>query len=164
MIQSGMHEIRGKNDSYLTIILDDEDEVISSIEQAFKEQNIKKAVLLSAEGRLKNTRMAVSKAGTLRQRLIDQSLKIKQVSGEFNKMKNDYFGDINVSLEKDAIHVISGVLLKGFADKEVTIRFKIIKDLSFGINEKDRNVTRNLVKEKIIEETAKKEPKPMIIA
>ncbi|MDD2477461.1 MAG: DUF296 domain-containing protein [Candidatus ainarchaeum sp.] len=164
MIQSGMHEIRGKNDSYLTIILDDEDEVISSIEQAFKEQNIKKAVLLSAEGRLKNTRMAVSKAGTLRQRLIDQSLKIKQVSGEFNKMKNDYFGDINVSLEKDAIHVISGVLLKGFADKEVTIRFKIIKDLGFGINEKDRNVTRNLVKEKIIEETAKKEPKPMIIA
>lgn len=164
MIQSGMHEIRGKNDSYLTIILDDEDEVISSIEQAFKEQNIKKAVLLSAEGRLKNTRMAVSKAGTLRQRLIDQSLKIKQVSGEFNKMKNDYFGDINVSLEKDAIHVISGVLLKGFADKEVTIRFKIIKDLGFGINEKDRNVTRNLVKEKIIEQTAKKEPKPMIIA
>ena len=159
-----MHEIRGKNDSYLTIILDDEDEVISSIENAFKEQNIKKAVLLSAEGRLKHTRMAVSKAGTLRQRIIDQGLKIKQVSGEFNKLKDDYFGDINISLEKDAIHVISGVLLKGFADKEVTIRFKIIKDLGFGINEKDRSASRNLVKEKIIEETKKKEPKPMIIA
>ena len=164
MIKSGMQDIRSKNDSYLTVVLDDEDEVISNIEQAFREQNIKKAVLLSADGKLKNTRMAISRAGNLRQRITNESLKIKQVSGEFNKMTNDYFGDINISLEKDPIHVLSGVLLKGYADKEVTIRFKIIKELGFGINTKDKNQPRNLVKEKIIEESKKKELKPMIIA
>ncbi len=161
MIQSGIKDVITKNDNYLTVILDDGDEVIQSIETAFKEQNIKKAIMVSAEGKLRNSRMAISRAGTLRQRIYGESLKIKQVSGEFNKVNNDYFGDINISIEKDPIHIVSGVLLKGYADGEVTIKLKIIKDIDFGVNKKDK---KTLLKEKILNETVKKEPKPMIIA
>lgn len=161
MIKSGIKDVRNKNDNYLTIILDDGDEVISCIEKAFKEQNIKKAIMISAQGKLKDSKMAISRAGSLRQRIYSEALKIKQVSGEFNKINKDYFGDVNISLEKDPIHVVSGVLLKGYADGEVTLKLKIIKDIGFGITNKGN---RNLVKEKILEETTKKEPKPMIIA
>lgn len=161
MIKSGMKDIKGKSDNYLTVILDDGDEVISCIEQAFKEQNIKKAIMVSAEGKLRDSKMAISRAGSLRQRIYPEALKIKQVSGEFNKVNDDYFGDVNISLEKDPIHIVSGVLLKGYSDGEVKIRLKIIKDIGFGVTNKG---DRNLVKEKILEESKKKEPKPMIIA
>ena len=157
MIKSGI-ENETKNDNYLTIILDDGDDIIGSIEAAFKEQNIKKAVLVSADGMIRDSKMAVSRAGTLRQKTYTEALKIKQVSGEFNKINADYFGDVNISIEKDPIHIVSGALLKGTADGELIIRFKIIKDLNFGIS------NRSMIKEKIINETVKKEPKPMIIA
>ena len=164
MIKSGMQDTKGKKDNYLTIMLDDGDEVISSIESAFKEQKIKKAILISAEGTLRDSRVAISRAGNLRQRIYSESLKIKHVSGEFNKVEEDYFGDINISLEKDPIHVINGVLLKGHSDGETKIRFKIIKDIGYGINDKDKDKqNRNLVKEKIFKEDNKK-PKPIIIA
>jgi predicted DNA-binding protein with PD1-like motif len=158
MIQSGVKDQKQKSDVYLTVILDDGDEVISSIESAFKEQNIRKAILVFADGKIRDSRMAISRAGNLRQRIYSESLKIKQVSGEFNKVKTDYFGDVNISLEKDPIHIVSGVLLKGYASGEVIIKFKIIKDIDFADNK------RTMLKEKIFEETTKKEPKPMIIA
>ncbi len=158
MIKSGMKDEKEKNDNYLTIILDDGDEVVACIENAFKENNIKKAILISADGKLRDARMAVSRAGNLRQRVYAEPLKIKQVSGEFNKLNEDYFGDVNISLEKDPIHIVSGALLRGIADGEVTIRFKIIKDIGYQVNSK------TMMKEKIIHETVKKEPKPMIIA
>jgi predicted DNA-binding protein with PD1-like motif len=157
MIQSGIKD-NLRNDNYLKIILDDGDEVIASIENAFKEQNIKKAILISAEGKLQESKMAISRAGNLRQRIYSESLKIKRVSGEFNKINSDYYGDVNISLEKDPIHIINGVLLKGHADGEVEIKFKIIKEIDYGFNKK------SMLKEKIIDETVKKDPKPMIIA
>ena len=162
MIKSGMSDT-SKKDKYLTVVLDKGDEVIESIETAFKEQNIKKAVLIEGKGYLKDIKMAISRAGTLRQRVYTDSLKIKKVSGEFNKAKDDYFGDMNVSLEQDPIHVISGVLLKGYADSETTLRFKIIKDIDFGINKNKGSENRNMVKEKLQEET-KKEKKPFIVS
>jgi predicted DNA-binding protein with PD1-like motif len=162
MIKKRIQDIASIKNKYLSIILDDSDDVINSIEQAFKEQNIRKAVLISAEGNLKNIRIAISRAGTIRQRIYSEILKIKQVSGEFNKIKNDYFGDINISFEKDPIHIINGVLLKATSNGESTFKFKIIKDISYGINN-NNNKNRNMVKEKILEEVNKK-PKPMIIA
>ncbi|NCP97850.1 DUF296 domain-containing protein [archaeon] len=159
MIKSGMKNQNENNDNYLTIILDDGDEVVYCVESAFKENSIKKAILVSADGKLRDSKMAISRAGNLRQRIYSEPLKIKQVSGEFNKINDDYFGDVNISLEKDPIHTVSGALLKGIADGEVTIRFKIIKDLDY-----QPNNTKTMVKEKIIQETVKKEPKPMIIA
>jgi len=155
---SGMKDLKEKSDSYLTVVLDDGDEVISCIEASFKEQNIKKAILVSAEGKLRDSKMAISRAGNLRQRIYSEPLKIKQVSGEFNKINTDYFGDVNISLEKDPIHIVSGVLLKGCAEGDVTIRFKIIKDIDYGTSSK------TMLKEKILNETVKKEVKPMIIA
>lgn len=165
MIKSGMQNTKGKKDNYLTIILDDGDELINSIEEAFKEQNIKKAILISAEGSIRDSRIAVSRAGNLRQRLYSEILKIKHVSGEFNKVNNDYFGDINISLEKDPIHIINGVLLKGISDGNTKIIFKIITNIGYGINTKNKidSNNRNLVKEKILKEDTKK-TKPMIIA
>ncbi len=164
MIKSGMQDISAKN-NYLTVVLDDGDEVIHSIESAFKEQDIKKAILISAEGKLRDSRIAISRAGTLRQRIYAEALNIKQVSGEFNKVSKDYFGDVNISIEKDLIHVVNGVLLKGISDGEVIFKFKIIKNIGYGINEGTRSQSknRNLVKEKILAETNKK-PMPFIIA
>jgi predicted DNA-binding protein with PD1-like motif len=158
MIKSGIKHQNENSDNYLTIILDDGDEVVASIESAFKENSIKKAILISAEGKLRESKMAISRAGNLRQRIYSEPLKIKQVSGEFNKINDDYFGDVNISLEKDPIHTVSGALLKGTSDGEVTIRLKIIKDVGYNANK------HTMVKEKIIQETVKKEPKPMIIA
>jgi predicted DNA-binding protein with PD1-like motif len=157
MIKSGI-ENEIKNDNYLTIVLDDGDEMIACIETAFKEQNIKKAILVSADGKIRDSRMAVSRAGNLRQKTYSEALKIKQVSGEFNKIKTDYFGDVNISIIRDPIHIVSGALLRGIADGEVIVRFKIIKDIRYTVSNK------SMLKEKIIEETVKKEPKPMIIA
>lgn len=159
MIKSGIKDEKENNNNYLTIILDDGDEVIHSIEHAFKENNIKKAILVSAEGKLRESRVAISRAGNLRQRIYSEPLKIKQVSGEFNKLNEDYIGDVNISIEKDPIHIISGALLKGIAEGEVIIRFKIIRDFDFQVTG-----SKTLIKEKIINETVKKEPKPMIIA
>ncbi|MDD3178428.1 MAG: DUF296 domain-containing protein [Candidatus ainarchaeum sp.] len=163
MIKSKMQDVKEKNDNYLTIILDDGDEVIKSIETAFKENQIKKAILISAEGNIKDTRIAISRAGNLRQRIYSESLRIKQVSGEFNKVNDDYYGDVNISIEKDPIHIISGVLLKAHADKEVIIKLKIINNINFGINSKDHKENISAIKQKILDETQKK-PKPMIIA
>ena len=159
MLKSGVAEIMGKNDNFLTIVLDDGDDVIKCIENAFKEQGIKKALLVSAEGKLKDTRIATSKSGVLRQRTYSEGIKIKQVSGEFNKVNNDYFGDVNVSLAKDPIHAVSGILLMGTADGEVTIRFKIVADLSYS--------PENASKKKSFEEMKdgqKKEPAPFLIS
>ena len=99
MIKKRMQDVASIKNDYLTVILDDGDDVISSIEQAFKQQNIKRAVLISAEGSLNSIRIAISRAGTIRQRMYSETLKIKQVYGEFNKVKDDYFGDINISFE-----------------------------------------------------------------
>jgi len=160
MLKSGVAEIMGKNDNFLTIVLDDGDDIVKCVENAFKEQGIKKALLVSAEGKLRDTRIATSKSGVLRQRTYAEGIKIKQVSGEFNKVNNDYFGDINVSLAKDPIHAVSGILLQGTADGEVTIRFKIVADLSYS--------PENLNKKKSFEEmkdgAAKKEPAPFLIS
>jgi len=115
--------------------------------------------LVSAEGKLKDTRIATSKSGVLRQRTYSEGIKIKQVSGEFNKVNNDYFGDVNVSLAKDPIHAVSGILLMGIADGEVTIRFKIVADLSYS--------PENASKKKSFEEMKdgqKKEPAPFLIS
>ena len=158
MIESGNKHQNENSNNYLTVILDDGDEVVASIETAFKENSIKKAILISAEGKLRDSKMAISRAGNLRQRIYAEPLKIKQVSGEFNKINEDYFGDVNISLEKDPIHTVSGALLKGTAEGEVIIRLKIIKDVGYSAN------SRTMVKEKIIQETVRREPKPMIIA
>lgn len=163
MIKSGMQDVKERNDNYLTIILDDGDEVIKCIESAFKENDIKKAVLLSAIGTLRDTKMAISRAGNLRQRIYSESLKIKEVSGEFNRVNSDYYGDVNISIEKDPIHIVSGVLLKGIADGEVTIKFKIIKNINFGINDHKKQSNISAIKQKILDETQKK-PKPIIVA
>jgi predicted DNA-binding protein with PD1-like motif len=158
MMKSGVAEIMGKNDNFLTIVLDNGDDIIKCIEASFQEQGIKKAHLVYAEGRLKDTRIATSKSGVLRQRTYSEPLKIKQVAGEFNRVNNDYFGDVNISLAKDPIHAVSGVLLQGFADGEVTIRFKIIADLSYS--------PENINKKKSFEEMRndKKEPAPFLIS
>ena len=163
MIKKRMQDVASIKNDYLSVILDNEDDVISSIEEAFKQHNIKRAVLISAEGSLNNIRIAISRAGTIRQRMYSETLKIKQVSGEFNKVKDDYFGDINISFEKDPIHIVNGVLLKAISSGESNFKFKIIKEIGYGINQKPGNHNRNMVKEKILAEVNKK-PKPMIIA
>jgi len=75
-------------------------------------------------------------------------------------------GDFHISIARDEIHTVSGVLIKGVADGELTIVFKIIAELNEGTiysPEGQKEVT--MVKEKIIEETAPKKPKKeMIIA
>lgn len=146
---------------YLTVILDDGDEVISCIETAFKENDIRKAIIISADGKLKDIKIAVSRAGTLRQRIYSEALKVKNVSGEFNKFNNEYVGDLNISIERDPIHIVSGVLLRGVASGEVNFKFKIIKNVDYQINTQP---PKSMLKEKIINETVKKEPKPFIIA
>ncbi|HRT03728.1 MAG TPA: hypothetical protein P5513_07305 [Candidatus Diapherotrites archaeon] len=159
MIKGAIADVSSKNDNYLTIILDDEEEVISSIEKAFKERDVKKAVLISAEGKLKNTRLSITRAGSIRQRTYDASMIIKSVYGEFNKVNNDYVGDINISLYMDPLHVTNGILLKGFADGECKFVFKIIQKLEYAL-EDVVSKTQGIP----LPESAPKEKKPFIIS
>jgi len=74
-------------------------------------------------------------------------------------------GDVHIAVARDEIHQVNGVLLKGTAHGEVKIRLKVITDLSIGIiRTPEGEKTINMVKEKILEETAPKPKKPMIIS
>jgi len=128
MIKSGFkNQTIQKNNTYLDVVLEDGENFIESIEEAFKEHDIKKAVLISATGFLKEIRLATTKSGTIRQSEYPQPCMIRSVSGEFYENKNDYFGDVHISLAKDPIHQITGVLIGGNAHGEVSIKFKVIK-------------------------------------
>ncbi|HNW06071.1 MAG TPA: DUF296 domain-containing protein [archaeon] len=167
MIKSRFADTAETNNTMLEIILDDGDEIVECVENAFIQNNIKKASLISAKGKLRNIKIATTRSGTLRQREYADPCAIKSVSGDFTKIKeNEYMGDFHISIARDEIHTVSGVLIKGVADGELTIVFKIIAELNEGTiysPEGQKEVT--MVKEKIIEETAPKKPKKeMIIA
>jgi predicted DNA-binding protein with PD1-like motif len=165
MIKSGMknHMIE-KNNTYLEVILDNNDEFVECIEQAFRDHNIKKASLVSAEGMLKETTISTTRSGTIRQRIYLQPCKIRYVSGEFYESKNDYYGDIHISIAKDQIHQVTGLLLRGIADGEVSIKFKVIKNDGQELENKDSEKQITMLKQKILDETQPKPKKPIIEA
>ncbi|MDD3245106.1 MAG: DUF296 domain-containing protein [Candidatus ainarchaeum sp.] len=166
MIKSRFNDVEESNNTILEVVLDDGDEMIDCIERAFIQNDIKKAGLLSASGKLRDVKVATTKIGSLRQRVYDEPCTIKSVSGEFNKVKDgEYMGDVHIAVARDEIHQVNGVLLKGTAHGEVKIRLKVITDLSIGIiRTPEGEKTINMVKEKILEETAPKPKKPMIIS
>jgi len=168
MIKSRVNDTAETSNTVLEIVLDDGDEVIDCVEKAFLQNNIKKAGLLAAIGRIKNVKIATTKTGTLKQREYSESCLIKSVSGDFTRIReNEYMGDFHIAIARDEIHAVSGVLLKAFADREVRIKFKVISDLAVGIissPEGQKEVT--LVKQKILEETVvpTKPKKAMIVS
>jgi predicted DNA-binding protein with PD1-like motif len=164
MIKSGMKDSESiiKN-TYLEVILDDGEEFIESIEKAFKDNNIKRATLESANGVLKNIKLSTTTSGKMRQREYIQDCKIRSVSGQFYKKDDDYFGDVHISIEKDPLHQVVGLLLEGYAVGEVRIRFKINNNIGLNNkNHKSKNMT--LVKQKILEEDKAKPKKPIMVA
>jgi len=164
MIKSGMKENENfKKNTYLEVILDDGDEFIESIEKAFKDNNIKRAILEYAQGVLKNIRISTTTSGKMRQREYIHDCKIRSVSGQFYKKEEDYFGDVHISIEKDPMHQVVGLLLEGCAVGEVKIRFKIINDIGLkNISNKNKGIT--LVKQKILDEDKPKPKKPIMVA
>lgn len=166
MIKSRYNDVQESKDTILEVVLDDGDEIIECIERSFEQNDIKKASLLSANGTLRELKIATTKIGSIRQKVYEQPCLITNVSGDFTKTKNgEYMGDVHMSIARDAIHKESGVLLKGISHGEVKLKFKVITDLSIGViktPEGKRNIT--LVKEKILEETASKPKKPFIVS
>lgn len=165
MIKSRVADTAETNNTMLDVILDDGDEVVECVEKAFLQNNIKKASLVYASGRLKNVKVATTRTGTLKQREYNESCLIKGVSGEFTKIReNEYMGDFHISIARDEIHAVSGVLIKGFSDGEVKITFKVIADMPVGaIVTPDGIKEVNLVKQKILEETVPQKPKKPIL-
>lgn len=165
MIKSRVADTAETNNTMLDVILDDGDEVVECVEKAFLQNNIKKASLVYAAGRLKNVKVATTRTGTLKQREYNESCLIKGVSGEFTKIReNEYMGDFHISIARDEIHAVSGVLIKGSADGEVKITFKVIADMPVGaIVTPDGIKEVNLVKQKILEETVPQKPKKPIL-
>lgn len=167
MIKSRVADTAETNNTMLDVILDDGDEVVECVEKAFLQNNIKKASLVYAAGRLKNVKVATTRTGTLKQREYNESCLIKSVSGEFTKIReNEYMGDFHISIARDEIHAVSGVLIKGFADGEVKITFKVIADMPVGaIITPDGIKEVTLVKQKILDDTPPAKPKKeMIVA
>lgn len=166
MIKSRYNDVKESKDTILEVVLDDGDEVLECIERSFEQNDIKKASLLSANGTLRELKIATTKIGSIRQKVYEQPCLITSVSGDFTKTKNgEYMGDVHVSVARDAIHKESGVLLKGISHGEVKLKFKVITDLSIGIiRTPEGEKTINMVKEKILEETASKPKKPFIVS
>ena len=164
MIKSGFkdQEIQ-KNNTYLDVVLEEGENFIECIEQAFREHDVKKAILVSATGFLKDVRIAITRSGTIRQAEYMQPCMIRSVSGEFNQNNNDYFGDVHISLAKDPIHQITGVLLSAKAHGEISVKFKIIKDIGHW-QSKEPGSQMTLVKQRILEDSEPKEKKPMMVA
>lgn len=165
MLKSRVSDVNATSNTVLDIILDDKDEVMECIEQAFLQNNIKKASLVAAIGRLKNIIITTTRAGALKQKEYLESCMIKNVSGTFTKLKSEeYIGDFHISFTKSNMQTINGVLLKAHADGEVKLSFKIIADTPIGIVVSPKGT--NLVKEKILNETVpiQKPKKPMIIS
>jgi len=165
MIKSRVADTAETNNIMLDVVLDDGDEVVDCVEKAFIQNNVKKASLVNATGRLRNVKVATTRTGTLKQREYSESCLIKSVSGEFTKIReNEYMGDFHISIARDEIHAVSGVLIKGTADGEVKITFKVIAELEEGmIYGPDGTKEVSMVKQKIIEETAPQKPKKPII-
>lgn len=162
MIKSRFSDTTTSSNTILDVILDDGDEVIECVENAFLQNNLKKAILVDASGKLKNVRIATTRAGLLRQKEYNESCLIKNVSGSFTKMKgNEYVGDFHISVARDKIQNISGVLIKGFADGEVKISFKIVTDMAVGDIVPPKEQT--LVKQKILGNDISEKPKKPII-
>lgn len=167
MLKSRIADTSETTNTMLEIILDDGDEVIECIENAFIQNNIKKANLVSANGRLRAINMVTTRSGTLRRREYPEPCLIKSVSGDFTRVKeNEYMGDIYISIVREGIRTVSGVLTKGIADGEVSIVFKVITELTEGtIYTPGGKKEITMVKEKILEETTPEKPKKkMIIA
>ncbi len=162
MIKSGFRDqMIQKNNTYLDVVLEDGEDFIDCVEEAFKEHSVKKAVLVSSTGFLKNSRIAITRSGTIRQVENSEPCMIRSVSGEFYENNNDYFGDVHISLAKDPIHKITGVLLFGQAHGDVSIKFKIIKDIEHNKPTTDKKPI-TMLKQKILYETTPKEKKPII--
>lgn len=168
MIKSRVSDTAETNNTMLEVVLDDGDEIVECVENAFIQNNVKKASLVSASGKLKMVKIATTRTGTLRQREYNESCFIKSVSGNFTKIKeNEYMGDFHMSIARDDIHIVSGVLIKGTADGEVKIVFKVIAELDEGAiysPEGKKEVT--MVKQKVLDETTipPKPKKEMIVA
>jgi len=167
MIKSRVADTAETSNTLLDVILDDGDEVIDCIEKAFLQNNIKEANLIEAAGRLRNVKIATTKTGTLTQREYAQSCLIKSVSGKFTKIRADeYMGDFHISVAKDEIHAVSGVLLRGIADGDVRITFKVIADMPIGAIVTPEGVKEVIVaNEKPQEEPVQQKPKkPFIVS
>ncbi|MFA5745810.1 MAG: DUF296 domain-containing protein [archaeon] len=165
MIKSRVSDTAETTNTMLDVILDDGDEVVECVEKAFIQNNVKKASLFGAVGKLRNVKVATTRTGTLKQREYDEACAIKSVSGDFTKIReNEYMGDFHISIARDEIHAVSGVLIKGTADGEVRITFKIISEFAFGaITTAEGTKEVSLVKQKIIDENPVKQKKEMII-
>lgn len=165
MIKSRVSDTAETSNTVLEIILDDGDEVIDCVEKAFLQNNIKKAGLISAIGRVRNVKVATTKTGTLKQREYEESCLVKSVSGEFNKIReNEYMGDFHISIARDDIHIVSGVLIKAVSDGELRIQFKVISDLEVGsITTADGIKEVSMVKQKILDEMPPAKPKKEMI-
>jgi|GEM_PF-1096006 predicted DNA-binding protein with PD1-like motif len=168
MIKSRVADTAETNNTMLEVVLDDGDEVVECVENAFIQNNVKKASLISANGKLRTVKVATTRTGTLRQREYAEPCSIKSVSGDFTKIKEkEYMGDFHISIARDEIHAVSGVLIKGTADGEVKIVFKVIAELDEGAiytPEGKKEVT--MVKQKVLDETTTppKPKKEMIVA
>ncbi len=161
MIKSGFEDRTvEKNNIYLDVVLEDGEDVLTCIEEAFKENEINRAILVSASGSLKDIKLSVTRSGTLKQVDYSQPCIIRSVSGEFYRSVDEYFGDVHISLSKDPIHQLTGVLISGVAHGEIIIKFKIIKNINQKIYKPDKPVT--MLKQKILEENKPKEKKPFI--
>jgi predicted DNA-binding protein with PD1-like motif len=168
MIRSRVNDIAETNNTMLEVVLDDGDEIVECVENAFVQNNVKKASLVSAFGKLRMVKVATTRTGTLKQREYAEPCSIKSVSGDFTKIKeNEYMGDFHISIARDEIHAVSGVLIKGTADGEVKIVFKVIAELDEGaIYSPDGKKEVTMVKQKVLDETTTppKPKKEMIVA
>ncbi|MFH1751456.1 MAG: DUF296 domain-containing protein [archaeon] len=121
----------GLKQKNLVIELEDGEKIVPSLESALKEHEVGRALLQSIQGRIRSAKLGMFVSGRHRIRHYLESLSVKTAFGDFTLDKSKLVGNVNVCLEKDIIHSVSGVLLEGEADGSLTITLRVPEKVRF---------------------------------
>ena len=108
----------------LNIVLEEGDSVLTSVQNAMVQKNIKEAVVVGVSGKLKTGVIQFMGGGSLKSKEV-KDIELIKATGNLKISFKELFGRINVSTKHHG--VTSGALMKGTAKEGLTIKLEFSK-------------------------------------
>ncbi|MEM4662561.1 MAG: DUF296 domain-containing protein [Candidatus Diapherotrites archaeon] len=115
-------------EEYVTLKINDGEDVIKSIHNFMNEKQIDLAVPVFAYGKIKNIELiTLGKNTTLFSDNSGTGYDVAAISGKIHRDKTGYYTNISVIINKSCATTAHGILKKAFADESLEIKFRNIK-------------------------------------
>ena len=109
---------------HLNVVLEEDDSVLTSIQNAMIQNDIKEAVVVGVSGKLKTGVIQFMDRGSLKSKEVKDTELIR-AAGNIKISFKELFGRVNVSTKHHG--VTAGALMKGTAKEGLTIKLEFFK-------------------------------------